>query len=205
MSSSDFLCRIGDYREKEITGKQFNELFPDIEFVKLTNKDEKHNGFQFQDGINAYKYRFKHDTPCSEGGLYFTLKDHAHVWLCYKRNALMYHMRKVTIPDDAKVYIETNHNFKTDKFNLGPKEIINIDMYVKFINYWYGDHIRVSYILQTLQSKELYLKVVESDGIMLAFIPYEMKDEEICSIALKSSIYARDYVPPAIMAKINKI
>ncbi len=37
---------------KALTGRQFNEKYKGHTFVKLTNKSEIHNGFQFQTGLN---------------------------------------------------------------------------------------------------------------------------------------------------------
>lgn len=41
-------------------------------YYKITNKDEKHNGFQYQDGLNVLDGEFAEEGLCVKGGLYFT-------------------------------------------------------------------------------------------------------------------------------------
>src|SRR5579872_4720412 len=104
------------YLFKVLTGKEFNTLFPNVEFVKLTNAKEKHNDFEFKDGLNTDTIVFNPNESCMPGGLYFTLKELAYRWIRYSTKFMKY-MRKVTIPDDASVYIE-DEKFKADKFIL---------------------------------------------------------------------------------------
>jgi hypothetical protein len=46
MTSNDLLYRV-------ISGKEFNKLFENVEFYKLTDESENHNNFQFIDGLNV--------------------------------------------------------------------------------------------------------------------------------------------------------
>src|SRR5579872_4275846 len=41
-----------------LSGTEFNNLFPDISFVLLTNSDEVHNDYKFNDGININTSKF---------------------------------------------------------------------------------------------------------------------------------------------------
>src|SRR5579872_470786 len=90
---------------KEISGARFNEIYHDTKFVKLTNSIECHNGFQFSDGLNIDSIPFNPHGTCQYGGIYFVKKCAAYKWLTYGINVMRY-IRKVTIPDDACVYIE---------------------------------------------------------------------------------------------------
>src|SRR5579872_3982327 len=93
------------HKHTEISGHQFNRIFGEIEFVKLTNAIENHNNFQFQDGLNIDTIEFNPTKTCIAGGIYFVAKKYIHRWLEYNNNTMCY-MRKVTIPNDARVYIE---------------------------------------------------------------------------------------------------
>src|SRR5579872_2898330 len=99
--------------EKEITGYVFNNLFGDITFFKLTNINEKHNGFQFKDGLNIDTNEFNPIGCCRSGGIYFACENKIWKWVKYNDNVgPMYYVRRVMIPNDARVYIE-KHKFKT--------------------------------------------------------------------------------------------
>ena len=64
-----------DYIGKEITGKQFNEIFKNNTFYKFTNNKEIHYGYQYVDGLNIDTNEFNIEGgECSKGGLYFTYK-----------------------------------------------------------------------------------------------------------------------------------
>jgi len=124
---------------KEMTGKEFNEAYPDIDLVKLTNKKEIHHGFQFTDGLNIDTFKFNSEVDCSPGGIYFVEKVYASEWIhyiTYFESKMMSNIRKVTIPNDARVYIEPHYcqcKIKADKIILAPKEAIGIDVYVQYL------------------------------------------------------------------------
>lgn len=102
-----------------LTGKEFNELFADINFYKLTNRSEVHNGFKFVDGLNVDTIPFDPKCICCPGGIYFTQENSIINWLIYN-NSKMRHKRLVKMPDDAKVHFESN-KLKADKLILGPR------------------------------------------------------------------------------------
>lgn len=95
-----------------------------MHLVKLTNETENHNGFQFQNGLNVDIVPFYPKGQCKRGGIYFIDADNINNWLSYNSNVgEMIHIRNVTIPDDARVYIK-GEKFKADKIILGRKMII---------------------------------------------------------------------------------
>jgi hypothetical protein len=53
-------------------GKEFNEKYKDTIFVRLTNKNEIHNEFEFTTGLNVDVVPFKPYSNCCSGELYFT-------------------------------------------------------------------------------------------------------------------------------------
>src|SRR5665647_3648403 len=107
------------YHHKVLTGRQFNYVFGRYTFVKLTNHREVHNNFGFQTGLNKDYRKFKSRGECSEGGIYFCNINELYKWLDYN-GEVMHYCRLVTIPDDARVYIESG-KFKTDKLILGER------------------------------------------------------------------------------------
>lgn len=100
------------------TGAEFNRKYPGKIFVKLTNKEECHNGFQFDTGLNTDTVEFTPYGHCLPGGIYFCEFDKIYRWIEYNYN-FMVNMRTVTVPDDAQVY-ETANDIKANKLILGP-------------------------------------------------------------------------------------
>lgn len=193
--SADYIRKIETHVDDYMYGKEFNELFPDIEFVKLTNNDEKHNGYQYYDGLNIDVNEFNNDYYCSKGGFYFTIKPFAHKWVIYRPNDVMHHIRRVTIPNDAKVFIEDYGIFKTDKFILDKKEPISTDMYVNYVkfkikyNISYSTNEYLCDLFATIRNNEFYLECTRFNYHALQYIPIDMLNEEICGEALKQFWY----------------
>lgn len=105
-----------------LSGKLFNILFRKMKFVKLTNITEIHNGFHFKDGLNVDNKKFNPHEECSAGGIYFTEKIKMRIWFHYSHSVMVY-CRNVSIPNDAKVYIETD-KLKADKIILSKRHVI---------------------------------------------------------------------------------
>lgn len=104
-----------------ISGKEFNEAMKGRNLLKLTIPGEKHYGFQYKDGIN-HEPKFVNHT--SSAGLHFTEEARLELWRTYHFNGQLMvpkYIRKVTIPDDARVYVDMYY-YKTDTFILGPRE-----------------------------------------------------------------------------------
>jgi len=106
----------------EISGYLFNKLVDkfNLQLVKLTNEEEKHNGFQYKDELNIDAVPFNPTFFCQPGGLYFTEKRYTEKWSTYNKKTMKY-IRNVTIPSDARVFCEGD-KFKADKFILSPRE-----------------------------------------------------------------------------------
>lgn len=217
---------------REFTGEEFKRLFPDIEFVKLTNGKENHNDYQYHDGLNIDIHEFNHDEKCSKGGFYFTTNSYAHKWISYRDSVgIMFYLRKVMIPDDAKVYIEDNNVFKTNKFIMGPKEPIDINMYIKYITDTdiythtpvHNDILKEAYkcetkqildivdnlysditksLFETIRIKEFYLAIIDWNPMYLIYVPYELRDEELCTKGLNRGCDTH-CIPNDILKKIR--
>jgi hypothetical protein len=105
-----------------LSGKEFKEKYGDKVLIKLTNKDENHNWFQFKTGLNIDTIRFNPTESCKAGGIYFSEVCFLPLWLEYNKIKTMW-CRKVTIPHDAQVYVE-EFKFKADKIILAEKVLI---------------------------------------------------------------------------------
>ena len=95
-----------------LSGKDFNDKYPDTEFYKVLTKYCIHFDFQYKHGLNIDTLPFNPRGECSKGGLYFVSIHNLYMWLnlgCY--------IARVTIPDDASIYTEEN-TFKADKLVL---------------------------------------------------------------------------------------
>ena len=80
-------------------------------FFKITNTNENHIGFQYQDGLNILKEEFN-DNPnksCCAGGLHFTNAENIFKFLDYG-----IYLRKITLPTD-------NPDFRVIKDSAGDK------------------------------------------------------------------------------------
>ena len=107
-----------------LTGRQFDQQFQGKIFVKLTNQSENHHGFQFQTGLNIDTIPFNPQGDCQPGGIYFCSIEQLPRWLYYNSEVgQMFYARFVTIPDQARVWIESNQ-FKADHLILGERQWI---------------------------------------------------------------------------------
>ncbi len=166
------------YIGRTLTGTQFNKIFKNYTFVKLTNQIEIHNKFKFKDGLNVDTIPFNPKGSCQPGGLYFTEINKMCLWLQYNCK-YMYYCRVVTIPNDARVYIEKD-KLKADKFILDKRTPI------------YG--------LTLWENEEMCLAAVKHNGYALGFV--RNKTLKICLVAVKQNRLALKYVKKKINKKI---
>ena len=92
---------------KTLKGFKFNELTKGKVFVKILNE------INYKPGLNVDIIKFKLDSECINGGLYFYDIIHFYKFIKCKNNNFAY----VTIPDDANVYVKENE-FKCNKIIL---------------------------------------------------------------------------------------
>lgn len=206
--------------KRVLTGRRFNEIFKNYSFVKLTNVTEKHNNFQFQDGLNIDTAKFNPIGECNSGGIYFIMSTHAYEWTHYNNNVMIY-IRHVTIPDDAQVYVE-QYKFKADKLILSQREKINEQLYLESLkNYRIGlkniplnmitkeiclasigiESINFLNIPKLMIDKEMCMLAVKKNGIMLQYIPVHLIDKNMCILAVSDNGRALLYVPESILDK----
>ena len=145
-------AEVGDYKSREMTGKEFCTFFPNLSkrLVKLTNKTEIHNGFQFKTGLNEDIIPFDPTGECKPGGIYFTDIGNIPIWLEYGYIVMKY-CRTVTLPPDCRVYIEEN-KIKADKMILGER------VEIKDLPYWSNN----DYCLNAIRKGVYSLKYVKN-------------------------------------------
>ena len=88
-----------------------------MNFYKITNESETHNGMQYKTGLNVDIQQFNPKGDCKSGGIYFSRED----ILAFMEYGKW--IRKVTLPENAKVYENPGSpkKWKADKVILGRK------------------------------------------------------------------------------------
>ena len=143
-----------------MSGKEFNEIFKEISFVKLTNQNSVHNGFKFVEGLNIDVIKFKPTHRCGPGGFYFCEYSKFGDWINYNKNiGMSMYIWDVVIPNDAKIFVLRN-KIKCDKFIISNKQYI-------WNNY------------------TLCLEAVKQNGWNLQWVSEQT--EELCSLAIKQN------------------
>ena len=66
-----------------LNGKYFNQKYRGQILIKLTNRLENHNKYQFKTGLNIDHIPFDPRGECRPGGIYFCLIDDLPRWLEY--------------------------------------------------------------------------------------------------------------------------
>lgn len=179
------------YIGKTLKGKEFIDLFPEIseKLAKLTNFKENHNGYKFGTGLNIDKKKFDADKKCGNG-IYFTDIDNMIRWMSYRRTKViinffniyslidehidtMVFYRKVTLPLDCNICIESRDKFKADKIILGDRiRIIDLDL-------WKDEKICLEFIeKQNTEIAMIYIRNY-SDKVKLALVkknPFILND-----------------------------
>jgi hypothetical protein len=101
-------------------------------YVKITNKEECHNGFQYQPGLNILQEPFQVEGSCVPGGFYYTDLENIHYFYDYGIWLWI-----VEIPDDAQVVEDPHKTFgqkwRTDKIILSQKySLYDVETVKKF-------------------------------------------------------------------------
>lgn len=193
-----------------MSGIVFKGCYPNDVFVKLTCKDEIHNGYKYKTGINRDFRIFNPTGECSSGGFYFINKVDIKRWLSYNWKIMVW-MRSVKIPDDAMVYCESGNKFKCDKFILGERIYLYHDSRYQYdlvklngfgLKYILVPHYEVKKkavkrtpeAIQFVENPILELQkiAVLEDGLCIRFI--KNPSEEICEFAVRQNSKAIRYI-----------
>jgi hypothetical protein len=170
---------------KTLSGGEFNRIHKGKVFVKLTNEEEKHDGFQFQTGLNEDQV-FNSNEWCSSGGIYFCEYEEMAKWLHYDRSNNMVYYRNASIPSDSIVYIE-NGKYKANKVVLEKRIKINEETYIAALKH-HG--LSLKYVNE--QTKNICMAAVENRGLELQYVGNQT--DEICMAAVQQNGFALYYV-----------
>lgn len=154
-----------------INGKQFNDMYPNGKFYKLFNATETHNGYLYRDGLNVLIEDFNPKGMCSKGGFYFFRgSEWKHVCVNSMTFTIEY-IRRVTVPDDALVYIE-GHKFKCDRLILGERHLV--------INHpWFFEKSLIDLL------NDYNLDIVSIRNFIFRYLPESMITYKICLTGVK--------------------
>lgn len=101
-------------------------------YFKITNINENHNGYQYQDGLNILDKPFDEKGSCAVGGLYFTTINHIHEYYKYG-----IYLREIHLPTDdpefKMVEDPARQKYRANKIILGAKySLFDPATYIKF-------------------------------------------------------------------------
>lgn len=154
----------------------------DVDLYKITNFEENHNGFQFNDGLNIDHLEFNPEKECKSGGIYFCQLIDVLRWINYG-NIKGCYIRKVKLDDEENVYIEIN-KFKAKQIYLEPRVLI-----------------------PDFLTKEICLNIVKHDGNSVMYLPKNiLENKSLCSIyieAIKQNAYVISNVPDFVKNEIS--
>jgi hypothetical protein len=115
-------------------------------YLKITNKNENHNGLQYHTGLVADIIPFKKEGSCVAGGIYYTTPE----FIC---NFLNYGpwLREVTIPEDAEfVQDPSGDKWRSNKVILGErKDLSKVETWKYLVEECHADiHFENEYALR---------------------------------------------------------
>src|SRR5579872_435527 len=199
----DSSLKVKDFIGKEMTGFEFNKLFSNSEFVKLTCEPENHNDhdYEFHDGlIDIYSqdgfYNNLTTRDYFHRGFYFTTKNNMYKWVC-EGDYVMAYTRNVTIPNDATIYIEDYDKFRVDRFSLSPREEIDLSVYANFVKYYENDSNYMMHIIRVFEfvnDRNYYLRCIGCHPNQNSFVNIHEVDKLLCLKAVELQLLG--YVPP---------
>ena len=91
-----------------------------MQYYKITNFEENHNGFQYKDGLNILDKPFEEKGSCVRNGLYFTTLEHIQKFYCYGVNLREVHL-PVDDPEFRMVMDPDGDKYRANKIILGKK------------------------------------------------------------------------------------
>jgi len=108
-----------------------------MNFYKITNKEERHNGLQYKTGLNVDPLPWNPSGDCAPGGIYFSRED-IFAFVNYGP-----WIRKVTIPEDAEMYENPGSpkKWKANKVILGKRRKIGVKVIKSLIGEGADIHI----------------------------------------------------------------
>lgn len=128
-----------------------------MNFYKILNEEETHNGLKYHDGLNEDPLEFNPSGDCESGGIYFVRED-----ILAFLNPDSVWIRKVTIPEGEPVYENPGDpkKWKAKRVILGPRRKINLQIIKELVEEGVDIHENKEYVL-TWAAVRGYLDVVK--------------------------------------------
>jgi hypothetical protein len=177
-----------------LQGTVFNEIYKNIVFYKILEKDGIHHGFKYKHGIN------KDIVPLPIGGLHFIEKSYIPLYIFYG-----VYLCKVTVPNDAMVCVSEKilepsgrkiSVFKSDKLIVDVNNKIFIEELDDWNDYQFCyDAVQLNgYALRHVknQTDELCELAVQDTGY--AILSVKNKTPKICEIAIQTCSNSAQFV-----------
>lgn len=191
---------------KEYTGAEINaaNIGP---LVKLTSADENHNGFVFHTGRNTDSVPFNPIGECTRGGMYFCKMKNAYNFFNYNSKRMVY-FRYVTLPENARVYVERG-KYKTDCFILSEREEIFTSREMLLATIDRKNMIRklkyIKFFSLPVFDDEIYERLV-ANGVLHDDVPKEYRTHDALMNVIQTPFHLiayststiRDYFPSGV-------
>jgi hypothetical protein len=159
-------------------------------WYKILNDGWRHNGFQYQLGLNVDTVPFNPSGSCQSGGLYYTNAEFLPLFLDYG-----FYIAEIEIPEDAQTYKDPDGNkWKADRL------IIRCIYKIKYFHLfkdpaWCLEAVQKnSRVFQYIKyhTDDLCLAAVRKNGRALKYI--NNQTDEICLTAVSQNFYAVKYL-----------
>ncbi|MDD4082043.1 MAG: ankyrin repeat domain-containing protein [Sphaerochaetaceae bacterium] len=148
-----------------------------MNYYKILHKDETHQKLHYTTGLNIDPLEFNPSGDCRPGGIYFSREDIL-AFIDYGP-----WIRKVTLPEDARVYKNPGkpRKWKADRIILGEREEINLEVIKRLIDEGADPKVDDSYALRWA-AENGYLDIVK---ILLPLSDASARDNEALVIAAR--------------------
>lgn len=199
-----------------ISGKVFNETYPNEKLCKLTRKGDLHREQQYVDGLNVFNGQFNsidHDnlrapwryefTTGEKGetmdGMYFCFTEDKryHMMYCDDKSAKYENLWDVTIPDDAQVVVSRKcWNIKTDKMILSNKRNLLTRSIYEEVAMCQGG---IKKIPHEFVDKEMFYVACKANWKNLKFVPIQLKTQELYKLVVKYDGFGLKAIPEQVV------
>jgi len=193
-----------------------------MDYYKILNEKECHHNLQYKTGLNIDHQKFNPSGNCTSGGIYFSRED-IFAFINYGP-----WIRKVTIPEDARIYENPGEikKWKADKVILGEREEItvevikrlisegiNLKIYNNFPLRWAAKHGHIEIVkllIPGLNTKSCcnsaLIRAAEFGHIDIVKLLIPISDPKVYdSEALRCAIYNRHYEIVKLLIPVSKI
>lgn len=158
-------------------------------YYKILNEEMKHNGYQYQLGLNVDIYPLNKKRWCARGGLHISTFENIYRYFKYG-----VYVAEIELPADAVVLIKDG-DIKVDKIII--KNIIDIK---NFDELWGNEELCIKAVKEDKmslryvkeQTEKICLAAVKNDGDALRYVKKQTK--EICLAAIEQNMESLQFI-----------